>query len=134
MSVAAGSVTTTWRPSGYPPPLGLKVNAFDAVWIQFPEVAGSIVGRTRPSTAEIGSENVTWIGVEGSSTEPGAGFTTAWSRLPIGNQLTRAGAESVSHGRAAAETVRTPKRFGPVASTPVANVRRGFAKVRCCSW
>ena len=66
-------------------------------------------------------ERVSSIGVEGSIVAPGAGLTSASSLDPAGNQLTRSGADSFSHGRAAVETTSTPKRFGPVAWTPGLN-------------
>ena len=85
MSVFAGSVTVTRRPRANPAPAGWKVSVFTAVSVQVPGVAGSIVGRTRPSTAATGSEKVASIGVEGSITEPGVGLTTA-SRRPPGRE------------------------------------------------
>ena len=107
-----GSFTTTWPPSGQPDPAGWNVSELTAPSVQVPGTGGSNVGRTRPSTSETGCEKVSWIGVDGSITVPGAGLTSASSRAPGGgNQLTPTGAESCSQGRAAAATVSVPKRL-----------------------
>ena len=132
--MAAGSVTTTCRPSAKPEPVGLKVSWLAEVWLQIPGVGGSSLGRVTPRTAFTGCEKVSSIGVVGSIVVPGVGLTSASSRSPSGNQLTRTGAERRSQVRAAAATVRTPKRFGPVARSPVRSAARGLLKRMLCCW
>ena len=98
------------------------MSAFVAVCFHEPAVAGSSVGRARPSTACTGSENVIVIDEVGLIVVPGAGFTTACRRRPAGNQLTRTGAASASHDRAATDTSAMPKRSLPLARSPVSTL------------
>ena len=128
-------------------PRGLNVSAFGAVWIQVPEVAGSIVGRTRPSTEATGSENVTWIGVDGSITVPESASRPPGAACPTGTSspyrrwelLPRPGggrdgqhAEAVRPGgehagcerRAAALRTRGAARGSPAASAEQARPAR----------
>ena len=105
---ADGNRTVRSELKGAPLPVGRKRSVWSSGDVQRPGTGGVRVGSLSPSTCETGCEKVSRIGASGSVCAPGPGeaSTTGWSAR--GNQVTRTGAPSVSHGRAAAATANAP--------------------------
>ncbi len=110
LMTASADGNRTVRPelNGAPLPLGRKRSVWSSGDVQCPGTGGVRVGSLPLKTCETGCEKVSRIGPSGSVCAPGPGeaSTTGW--LARGNQVTRTGAPSFSHGRAAAATANAP--------------------------
>ena len=107
---------TTWLPSGEPEPAGWNVSGWRRSASRCRASAGrASAGRAR-ARRRPAREKVSSIGVDGSIVVPGAGLTSASSRVP-GREPADARPVPRAAPRAARPptTVSVPKRFGPVA-------------------
>src|SRR5262249_15905645 len=108
--------------------------------LQLPLTEGTTVGSVPPSTRETGAEKVSLIGESGSARPCGPGDASTTGRSERGNQVTRTGTPSFSHGRAAAATMTEPAgvfvgsvTLRPDTAAPSTDTRSTGASNRTCA-
>ena len=102
-----------------------------------PAAAGTSVGCLPPNRRETGSEKVSLIGASGFARIFGPGETSTTGRIERGNQVSRTGAPSRSHGRTAAASATEPAAVfvgsvtvRPVTAAPATETRSTGASKR----
>src|SRR5581483_5317067 len=139
-TTGVGNRTVRLESNGAPLPDGRKTSVWLSTCSQRPGTDGTSAGFFPSSTCDNGSENVSLIGASGLVRASGPGDDSTTGRSAGGNHVTRTGAPSVSHGRAAVASRSDPATdlvgsvtVLPATSAPATEVRSTGMSKRTCA-